>query len=183
MNERKQQELLAEWYRRIVLSSQGHYNTAQRLRRLNWFLGIPVVCLTAVVGTSVFATLEKEVAGEYRIVLGLVSIIAAVLASLQTFLGFAERAEKHRIFGAHYAALRRELEVLFTRGVMDSAAFQKAIEDLAKRMDTLGEQAPHIPSKLWLKTEERYRDRFKVRFPFPEADAITGEHPSTQSKK
>jgi hypothetical protein len=117
MNE-DQKVLLAEWLRRVVLSSQGHYENAQRLDKFNLFLGIPVVCLSAFVGTSVFASLGKNVESNIRIIIGLISVAAAVLASLQTFLGFSEKAERHKVYGAHYGSLRRKIEVAFTDNTM-----------------------------------------------------------------
>ena len=41
--------------------------------------------------------------------------LAAVLASLQTFLGFSERAEKHRFTAASYSSVCRHLELLITK--------------------------------------------------------------------
>jgi hypothetical protein len=71
----------------------------QTTSRLNYLLGVPVVVLTTFVGTSVFATLQEDVNTSLRILVGAVSVFAAVLASLQTFLRYPERAEKHRIAG------------------------------------------------------------------------------------
>jgi len=45
-----------------------------------------------------------------RIVAGLLSVLAAILASLQTFLKFSERAQMHREAGARFGALVKELE-------------------------------------------------------------------------
>jgi hypothetical protein len=169
--------LLVEWYRRVVLTSQSHYNNAQRLARLNLFLGIPVACLSAAVGTSVFATLEKDVASSARIVLGLTSSLPQSSQAFRLSWGFSERADRHRAFGARYGALRREIEALLAREHIPEEDFKVAAGSLLERMDALAEQAPHIPSRIFLRTEERYRDRFKTRFP----DVLLGSHPSDAS--
>jgi hypothetical protein len=76
-------------------------------------LGIPVVVLTTLVGTSVFATLEETLNTRMGIFAGLAIVLAAVLASLQSFLSSAERAEKNWAAGEMWAAIRREItEVL-----------------------------------------------------------------------
>ena len=84
--------LLTDWFRRARESQRTHYECAARYSKLNHWFGIPTIILTAGVGTAVFASLEQVASGRMRIIVGLVSICATVLASLQTFLGFASRA-------------------------------------------------------------------------------------------
>ena len=70
-------------------------------------LGIPSVVLSAAVGTTLFATLGRNGASaNLRIAAGLVSLFAAVLVALQTFLGLAELADKHRSAASTYGAIR-----------------------------------------------------------------------------
>jgi hypothetical protein len=48
------------------------------------------VALSAAAGTALFASLQKETASvDLRLALGLISVLAGVLAALQTFLGSA----------------------------------------------------------------------------------------------
>jgi hypothetical protein len=165
MNDSHQRDLLLEWYRRIVLSSQSHYNTAQRLERLNLVIGIPVVILSVIVGTFTFASLGSEMGIFPQVLLGLASMLAAMLASLQTFLGISQRSERHVTFGARYGSLRREIETLFTQIPLPEDKFASIIQNLKNQLDLFSEQAPPIPSSIWLKTEERYKGRLKIRFP------------------
>src|SRR5262249_53767340 len=103
-------ELLEDWRRRANESQYAHYETAKHFSRLNYLFGVPVVIATTVVGTSIFATLQEQGVLLLRVILGLISVAAAVLAALQTFLRYAERSEKHRAAGATFGAIRRELE-------------------------------------------------------------------------
>jgi hypothetical protein len=83
---------------------------ADRLTRSNLRLGIPVVILSTVIGTSVFATLEQQVSLPVRVAVGILSVATAAIASLQTFLRLGERSEKDRVAAALYSALRRDIE-------------------------------------------------------------------------
>ena len=85
--------VLPDWYQRVVATQKGHYLSTDHFARLNYWLGIPVMALSTLVGTSVFASLQEQPEAWLQILIGLASVFAAVLASLQTFLGFAERAE------------------------------------------------------------------------------------------
>jgi conflict system pore-forming effector with SLATT domain len=101
---------LLDWERRSAAAAEVHFQTAEYLGRWNLFLGIPVVVLSAIVGTGVFATLQRDVNIGIRIAAGVTSVIAAVLASVQTFLRFGARAEQHRVAAERWSAIRREIE-------------------------------------------------------------------------
>jgi hypothetical protein len=68
------------------------------------------------------------------------SVSAALLTSLQTFLGYSERAEKHRIAAAKFGALGRELEMLrASEGIPPT----EVLESVRKRLDALALESPN----------------------------------------
>jgi hypothetical protein len=142
------QVLLTDWFRRARESQRVHYECGTHFSRLNYALGIPTIVLTAAVGTAVFASFESAGDGQMRIVVGMVSILSTVLASLQTFLGFAQRADRHRTAGAGYGAIRRSLEFLKTFPPSTAEELQRAVADIKSRMDTLAESAPEVPARM-----------------------------------
>src|SRR5437016_9781213 len=117
--------LVTDWFRRVRESQSVHYACANHFSRLHFALGLPTIFFTTVVGTAVFASMQKQVTGTWSIVVGLMSIAAAVLASLQTFLRLSERADKHRVAGAAYGAVRRALELLKTFPPEDQQALRR----------------------------------------------------------
>src|SRR4029450_4129258 len=54
-------DLLSDWNRRAQGAQWNPAREARRLEKFHWLLGIPVVVLTSIVGTSVFAALGKQV--------------------------------------------------------------------------------------------------------------------------
>ncbi|HZZ11845.1 MAG TPA: SLATT domain-containing protein [Paraburkholderia sp.] len=147
-------QLLLKWIRRARESQMSHYDMADLLasrdRRMGWL----VTVLTAAVGTAVFASLNTAaVPPVLRIVLGLVSVTAAVSAALQTFFRYAERAEKHRAAGARYGAVRRRLEAVFA-GDADArdGHYLTAIRD---ELDRLAEDSPNVPPGVFYRTQQR----------------------------
>ncbi|MGH9892247.1 MAG: SLATT domain-containing protein, partial [bacterium] len=106
--------LLQDWRKRADAAALTHFRTAVRLSSLNAGLAIPVVVLTTAAGTSVFATLQEQQSVPLRIALGVVIVAAAILASLQAFFKFPERAEKHRIAGNRWAGFRREVDKMLS---------------------------------------------------------------------
>jgi hypothetical protein len=77
----------------------------------------------------------------------LTSLLAAVLAALQTFLKFGEIAEKHRAAGARYGAVRRELE---HRSALQHAGDKAEwLDQVRTRIDSLAEDSPEVSSRMW----------------------------------
>jgi hypothetical protein len=139
-------QVLEDWYQRVAVTQRAHYLSADHFGARKYWLGIPAVVLSTLVGTSVFATVQKQPELWLQITVGLASVVAALLASLQTFLGYAERAEKHRVAGAKYGALGRELEQLRASGASPSP---EAMAEVRKRLDDLAVESPNNPLPMY----------------------------------
>jgi SMODS and SLOG-associating 2TM effector domain family 4 len=161
------EELLVGWSARVGAVEAGHYMMADRLSRGNVRLGVPVVILSGLVGTSVFATLQEEIDYRARIVIGLISVLTAVLASLQTFLRYAERAEKHRVAAALYSSLRREMEELLVLPVEARGPSKESLDRLREQMDQLGKESPEIGEWAWQIVAKRFNLPAGARRPGP----------------
>lgn len=149
-------DLLTDWHRRVRESQFAHYEASKQLARANYTFGIPVVVISTFVGTAVFATLEKASGTEFRITVGCISVLAAVLSSLQTFLRFSERSEKHRAVGVRYGSIRREIELL-------QASAQpydpKRLSEVKEKIDSISTEAPELSERIWKRTEGLLKGR------------------------
>jgi hypothetical protein len=145
-------ELLLKWLRRARESQMSHYDMADLLSARERQIGWLVTALTGFVGTAVFASLSAEpVSVELRVFVGVVSVTAAVSAALQTFLRYAQRAEKHRAAGARYGAVRRRLEAVFV-GDAD-ARDGHYLASIRIELDRLAEDSPNVPPRIFYRTQ------------------------------
>lgn len=149
----KPDQLLRDWRRRARESQFGHYEAAKHFSAQHYWIGIFVVLFSAIVGTSIFATLQSEGNMLVQIALGLLSVLSAALASLQTFLGSSEKAEKHRSAGATYGSIRRELEQYISLGLPEEDKLASLLDSFREKFDDLAHQAPEISPKIWKQTE------------------------------
>jgi hypothetical protein len=154
-------DLLRDWRARAIDSSNEHYALATSLARSNIRFGVPVVALTTFVGTTVFATLQRsDVNTGLQITVGMISVLAAVLASLQTFLRFGERAEKHRSAAERWAAIRRDIDrtlALTTRPNLASLGDpQPVLDKIGAQMNATAQQSPELGERGWFRTQRRY---------------------------
>lgn len=142
-----------EYLRNYSLIGRAHYINWEKAARKNKWLGIPVVITTTIVGTAIFGTLQESPGITWKIIAGLLSLLAAVLSALQTSLKYSELAEKHKTAGAKYAAMRRRLDifVLKHRGKSDEnrQVVLEEFEEIATKFAELAEESPSIPDKVY----------------------------------
>jgi hypothetical protein len=153
-------QLAKDWHSRVYAAQSAHYASADQLRRLHYLIGVPAVVLASVVGTAIFAGLEKN--SPEALSVASVSILAAVLAALQTFLRFSERAAAHANAADWYSAVRRDIEEILHLPVQSRGKSKEFLDRVRKEINRVAQDAPELSVSIW-KREAR---RFSVREPF-----------------
>lgn len=149
-------ELIRGWLLHARKSWKKQEEAARRLESQYRRVGVASVILSAVVGASLFASLEGAYEPWSRIIAGIVSISASVLASLITFQRYEERTEKHRAAGVSYKVALRKLEKMHT--VPDSSMLdQESINRIQEELDELEKSAPVVPEDINRAVEEHYQ--------------------------
>lgn len=148
-----QESMLAGWLELLGILNRGHFNASKKYGRANDILGGAVVIATAVVGSAIFASLGKAPNTIVQILAGLVSLTATVLAALQKFLGFADRAQKHQDAACSYGILRKEVQVLLA-GLDGTRDLDARIDSVRTRWDEIEKIAPTIPERIYQKAEK-----------------------------
>lgn len=164
------EDLLARWLRRTRDSAFAHYAAEEQHSRLNYALGAPAAFLAAVVGTSVFASLDKVVDNRVKLIVGGLSIGSAVLAGLQTFLRYGDRAERHRKAAVLYSNLRRDLEVAL---LFPADATHASLETIKHKYNEITESAPNVHGSLWKRARQKAGDDLFI----PGPSASDTHHP------
>lgn len=147
-------KLLQNWARETKTIYRAHYGSAIRAQRLSLKLGIPTVILSAVVGTSVFATIDQNPSVYLQIAVGTISLAVTVLASLQTFLRLSERAERHQATAAGFAALNR----LAVNLLASTSEVDGWMTSFRERWDELSTNAPTADPIAWKEAKRREQE-------------------------
>ncbi|MER7450807.1 SLATT domain-containing protein [Nocardia beijingensis] len=131
-------------------AGRSQYLAAHSAGSMHYRLGIPSIILSTAVGTAVFGTLAGSPDARLIVITGVVSVSSAVLAALQTFFGYSDRAERHRSTGAKYAALKRRIDVamieLEARRTIDNGQIAKLAE-FVNEINQLEQSAPHVADR------------------------------------
>jgi hypothetical protein len=156
-------ELLRGWLLHAHKGRDRHDTAARRFEGRRILFGVPAIVLTAVVGTSVFASIGSDPAVWTRVCVGILSMGAAVLSALQTFLDYQVRSERHRVAAVKYKAIIRELEEVLSAPRQDLAVEPAWLADLQKRLDTLEEEMPVVAPGIYDDVERTYANPVFVK--------------------
>lgn len=156
-------ELLLGWLVHAHKGRDRHDLAARVYERGRYVLGIPTLLASTIVGTSVFSTLSSPGAPPTPLWVGLFSVLAAILAALQTFLDLPTRSERHRATGVKYKAAIRELEQMRAALAPGTAPPVDEIRTARALLDGLEDQAPVIMPRIFATIERRYSKVVFVR--------------------
>ena len=92
--------------------SAGHYLAAKRYYRYTIRLGVITIAAASITSTSIFASLATNPSIAWKIATGILAAAGATFASLQTFLKFSERSERHKLYGARFIEIRDRADTL-----------------------------------------------------------------------
>jgi hypothetical protein len=155
--------LLEDWHKRVYAAQSAHYASADLFRLLNYIVGVPAVVFASIVGTAIFAGLEKD--SPRALAVASVSILAAVLAALQTFLRFSERAAEHATAADWYSAIRRDIEEILHLHVETRGNAKDCLDRVRKDMNRVGQDAPELSVRLWRREARRFGVKEPLELP------------------
>ena len=145
------EELLSVWLNRAEVAQHAHRKAGKHFARKHYILGGIIVSLSALVGTSLAARVET---GEvmHWIITG-ISAAVFLLASLQTFLKYHERAERHESLRAGFSALCREIEEKLKLGRQGHERPSEVVPRIRASYNRLSATHTPVPERIWKKAE------------------------------
>jgi hypothetical protein len=138
-------KLLSDWSKQACINRKTSSRKARYYKRMHYLLGIPVIMFSSIVGSAAFTQIHQVGNNTVRVFAGVLSIVAAVLAGLQTFFGFGETAEKYRAVGIGYEKVENDIEEIQGLPVHLRGKIRELVDSLRERMDTLADSSPEIP--------------------------------------
>lgn len=149
-------ELLTGWLVHSHKARDRHDEASRRYAMGQYALGIPALVVSTVVGTSVFSALSSQEVPPLWV--ALLSILAAVLTALQTFLDFGGRSDKHRSAAVKYKSSIRLIEEAKVQLTLGNVLTKEEISTIRTMLDNLEETAPVVMPRIYDKVEKKYQD-------------------------
>ncbi len=138
-------KLLEEWLERAKQSHHAHRSAAKAFSHRHYYFGIISITLSTIVGTSVFASLSKQMDIGIQIIVGMLSILAAVVSALNTFLRYSDSSAKHATAASKYSSICRLIELQLTNE-KQSTDFE-VLNNIRCQLDDLSVKSPNVPEK------------------------------------
>ena len=135
--------LLRRWRDEIRVRANAQQIAAAEDARNNLVLGILVTTLAAI-GASGILTGSSDV--RVTSMAGLITLLAAVLAGVQTVAGFGERSGAHRGAAASFGRVKTRLDLLLARGRVPT---DNELQDLTVVLERLDTETPVVSERLW----------------------------------
>ncbi|MEO3937235.1 SLATT domain-containing protein [Dermatophilaceae bacterium Soc4.6] len=138
-------QLALAWYRRARTAQIAHAHSAAQARTLFLLLGVPAVLLGVFAGSAVAADAFED----RRVVIGLASLLAALLTALQTFLRLDDKRLAHEIASRRFGVIRRELGEVGAIGVADLPASVQRLSVIRTDYDDVSVGSPQVSQGIW----------------------------------
>lgn len=139
----KVRQTLEGWSSRARREADAHRRACRRLERLNYQIGIPTVIISSIVATAVFASLNESVSLLVKLVVGFISVTAAILSGVQTFVRPSVRAEQHRAAQIGLERIVRDIETLLVlEDSAEPADLSGSVDALSERLAEAQKLAP-----------------------------------------
>lgn len=152
-------DLLKQWQNGIRIWHIAHIRSATYYESRGRLLGVIVIVLSTLVGTSIFADIQDSLGPYWKIVTGFMSALAAVLASIQTFMKYMELAEKHKVAAQKFGTLRREAELYL---VSTPQNVESTLTALREKWSTLEQESPNPPQRIYDKARDKVAKKDRV---------------------
>ena len=169
---------LQRYRRKAMTSAYCHFSASDRLRRLELSLGVPVVIITVVLGSVLVANLRTALPEFVKWFGAILALIAAVLASVQTFFNPRTRHTTHKQIANRYVSLERRLELLLaghSDGDVSVDQLSREAQSFVKEYDEINALTAECPTSRADYRQARQRIAAWIRgqqgYPLPELDA------------
>lgn len=152
----KYKSVFEDWDRRVTRAVEAHYESAKKLQRHHYILGIVALVIVALISPLKDLKVPADYSWVVSSIFYVISLVAAVFVGLQTFLKYGERSEKHKEVASCYGALRRQIEHLAFKSFESEQAFEECINNLRREWDALSKSSPAADSKVWSEVRKKY---------------------------
>ena len=146
---KENETVLEDWLVRAKRKTNAHARCASHFEFCHRAIGVPLVALSAITGTTVVAQYIDNDPKWWGVTL---VVLTAILTSLQTFFDYGARAEKHKSVSASFSNLRREIQCVIDKPEFNQSDYTR----LGEIFDNLVGGEPIIPHRIWKDVENKY---------------------------
>jgi len=145
-----------------------HKTSEAEFSKKRTYIDIPVIIGSTIAGTlsignqSLFGEENEKLAG---ICIGALSLVVGVLSTINTYFGFAKRAENHRLTSIQFSKLYRFIQIELSLPRKERMACADLLKIVREQYERLQEISPLIPDHILEDFKKRFKDYTEVSKP------------------
>jgi len=156
------ERLIADEGERVQGLAWLHEHSCAYFQKLNTYLALPIIVLSTLSGaisassTALFTNQKLASVG-----IGGVSIFVGVLSTVQSYFGFARRAENHRLSGVACSKLNHFITIEMSLPRRERMIAHDLLKIVREQTGRLLETAPSIPDHVVKEFQCRFLEKYK----------------------
>ena len=136
-----------KWANGLRIRHIAHSRAASHYRFWDRLIGLLSTLLSAVIATTIFASLNDSDNQTQIIVAGSISILSTVVSGAYSFLKMAQLAERHHQAAASFGQLRREVEIILNHD--PKKLNEEKLHEINKLWSELEKKVPEVPQRIF----------------------------------
>lgn len=143
------EKVLGRLKRNSQLSAYAHFGAAERMSEIHLWLGVPAALISVGMGSVFVADLQDKVPDLVKWIAGVLSLIAALLSTLQTIFNPKEGKSRHRELANSYLAINKRCEIAlaaFKDELLDLKELATKIDGLNDEFESINNSAQDFPT-------------------------------------
>ncbi|MGI2258316.1 SLATT domain-containing protein [Shewanella sp. GXUN23E] len=155
-------KVLARIKRNSQLAAYAHFRAAERMSHLHLWLGIPTALISVGLGSVLVADLKETIPAAIKWGAGVLSLVAALLSTLQTIFNPKVGKSRHREIANNYLAINKKAEIAiaaYRDRLVDLQQLSATLIELNAEYEAVGSSSQDYPTN----DRDRQHARHKVR--------------------
>ena len=158
INQQTFKKQMEYWVNFSILKSKKHQKAASKNNIMSQSLGLPTVLITTITGTAVLSNSGNESSPTWSMVVGILNLIAGVLAAARNYMGFERKHSLHYDCYKKYGKFSRKVNGLKITTKKDN--YRAIISELTIEFNNIADSEPLLPQNLMITMEdiENFKD-------------------------
>lgn len=141
--------VIARLHADAIYSKKQHYAAADRKGGYHKRLGVPVLIINLITGSTLFAIIQSSNVEWIEYLIATLILLAAILGSVMTFFEFAKQSAANRTIANRYLAIAKKCRVClakFEDGIIEPDEFGTQVNELYEEYQDIHRAAEGCPT-------------------------------------
>ena len=152
------ESLLKQWSLESELYSWLHNYNADFYEKLDYFVSIPAIFISAITSTALFSTLNKDDNQYVIIIFGILLAISTFLQSFRDFVKINKLHHDNRHYSKLYKIMLNDIDSQLNQDMDERENGKTYLEKIKNKRNSMTINAPSITNKSWKKLEESLKN-------------------------